>query len=398
MWRRTLGSEENTRSGNSSGRPLRGGLIGYGFISGRGHVPAYLERQKTRTDVEIVAVADICEARRAQVAQVLPHARVYPTYEALLAAEAANLDFVDICTPPAEHAVIAHAALDRGLHVLCEKPLTTTREDAVALLQHATRAQRVIFPCHNYKHAPVVVAIRDIIASGRIGKVRSVSLSTFRTSHAKGVSEWNPHWRRQLRHSGGGIAMDHGSHSFYLAFDWMGGLPTAVSARVFSFEPERYDTEDNFSSVLTFPNGIVNAQLSWTAGVRKVLYVIQGERGAITTDDDDLQIAVMRSPGGPDAPLSSLSWDVERRSISSEWMDASHTRWFNAMFDQFATAIVSDDFAGKEAQEAQLCVDIITTSYESARQGGRDLPIGAQRQRAPSAMHEVRLSKAAVGG
>jgi predicted dehydrogenase len=362
-------------------------------------VPAYLERQKIKTDVEIVAVADICEARGAEASRALPHARRYATYEELLAAESANLDFVDICTPPAYHAVIAHAALDRGLHVLCEKPLTTTREDAVALLQHAAKARRVIFPCHNYKHAPIVVAIRDVIASGRIGKVRSVSLSTYRTSHARGVAEWNPHWRRQLRHSGGGIAMDHGSHSFYLAFDWMGGWPTAVSARVFSFEAERYDTEDNFSAVLTFPNGVVNAQLSWTAGVRKVLYVVQGDQGAITADDDDLQIAMMRTPHGIDVPLSAITWETERRSISSEWMDASHTRWFNAMFDQFALAIANDDFAGKEAQDAQMCIDIITTSYDSARQGGRDLAVGSQRQRAPgAATHDLRLATAVAGG
>jgi len=358
-------------------RCLRGGLVGFGFIGSRGHLAAYRERLESRGDVEIVAVADICEARRAAAAAAWPGVRVYPTWEAMLAAEGGNLDFVDICTPPSEHAAIARAAFARGLHVLCEKPMATTRADAESMLREAQRARRVLFPCHNYKHAPVVTAIREVIESGRIGAVRSATLSTFRTSHAKGVNEWNTHWRRQLRHSGGGIAMDHGSHTFYLAFEWMRSWPTAISARTFNLEPGRWDTEDNFSAVLTFPTGIVHAHLTWTAGVRKVIYTVQGERGAITIDDDELQLAVQRATGGPDVGKGAVTWDVERRTIASDWMDASHTRWFNAMFDEFLAAVASGDFAGKQAQDAYRCIEIITTAYRSAGEACRELPLGA---------------------
>ncbi len=357
-------------------RRLRGALIGYGFIGAQGHVPAY----RKRSDVEIVAVADVCPARRALVPAQLPEAAVYESAEALLAAERGRLDFVDVATPPCDHASIAHRALDLGLHVLCEKPLTTRLADAGALLDHAVRARRVLFPAHNYKHAPVVTAIRDIIASGRIGRVRSVTLETFRNTHAKGVLEWNTHWRRSVRWSGGGIAMDHGSHTFYLTFEWLGAWPSAVTAKMSNQQPDRWDTEDNFSAVLTFPGGgLAHVHLTWTAGVRKVIYTVQGERGAITVDDDDLQLAVMRATGGPDVAQGAVTWDVERRSIASDWMDASHTRWFNAMFDRFVTAIETGDHAGKEAQDAYRCVEIITTAYRSAADACRELPLGAPR-------------------
>ena len=148
--------------------------------------------------------------------------RVYASHAELLEKEAGRISFVDITTPPAHHAEIAHAALDRGLHVLCEKPLTTTTEAARGLLDHARRARRVVFPCHNYKHAPVIKAVRRILDAGTIGPVSMVTLHTFRNTHAKGVAEWRPDWRREKRFSGGGIAMDHGSHTFYLAFDWLG--------------------------------------------------------------------------------------------------------------------------------------------------------------------------------
>lgn len=355
---------------------LRGAVIGYGFISGKGHIPSYLDRAKTKGDVQIVAVADISEARRELARKSLPEARIYSDYQSLLKAESASLDFVDISTPPCDHAKIAHAALDAGLHVLCEKPITTTLDEAKALMEKARNVQRVFFPCHNYKHAPVVKSIREVIDSGKIGEVRSVALSTYRNTHAKGVTEWKTHWRRQFEYSGGGIAMDHGSHSFYLTFEWLKNYPTAVTAKMSNLEPTQYDTEDNFSTVLTFPNGLAHCHLTWTAGVRKVIYTIQGTTGAITVDDDDMQIAIQEKTSGPDVAQGAIKWKVEKKSIASHWMDASHVSWFSALFDQFKVAIAESDYVGKEAKESYRCIEIITRAYESAKQGCKELPLG----------------------
>lgn len=354
----------------STSRPLKGALVGFGFIESKGHVPAYLKRE----DVEIVAVADTCEARRGYAQEVLPNARIYTDHEILFEQEE-GLDFVDIATPPCAHAEIALSAFHHGLHVLCEKPLTTTLEDAATLLKVAQESRRVLFPCHNYKHAPVVKAIREVIESGRLGKIRSVTLNTFRNTHAKGVPEWKTHWRREKRYSGGGIAMDHGSHTFYLTFDWPKSYPSLVTAKMANLEPDKYDTEDNFSANLTFPTGLASVQLTWTAGVRKVIYTLQGEKGAITVDDDDMQIATMRQTDGPDVAQGAVTWDVERRNISSHWMDASHVEWFNSLFDQFKKAIETQDYVGKEAKEAYLCIQLIDAAYRSAREGSRELPL-----------------------
>jgi predicted dehydrogenase len=243
------------------------------------------------------------------------------------------------------------------------------------MLECATKNQRVIFPCHNYKHAPVVRAIQEVIDSGKIGKVRALTLNTYRNTHAKGVTEWKTHWRREKRVSGGGIAMDHGSHTFYLTFDWLGTYPTAVTAKMSNLDSAKYDTEDNFSASLTFPNGMAHAHLTWTAGVRKVIYTIQGERGAITVDDDDLQIALMQSTQGPDVAQGAVEWKVEKKTISSHWMDASHVSWFNSLFDQFKVAIDTQEWVGKEAKEAYRCIELIMTAYQSAEQGCLELPL-----------------------
>src|SRR5947209_1462615 len=103
---------------------LRGALIGYGFIMEKGHAAAYRARaEHDAGDVEIVAIADVSPERRAAAQAAWPQARVYADHHALLDAEAGRLDFVDVATPPSDHAAVALEALGRGLHVLCEKPL-----------------------------------------------------------------------------------------------------------------------------------------------------------------------------------------------------------------------------------------------------------------------------------
>jgi predicted dehydrogenase len=351
---------------------LRGALIGYGFIMEKGHAAGYRQRAAAQVgdtgDVEIVAVSDISAERRAEAQAAWPHARIYEDHRALLDAEVGRIDFVDVATPPSDHAAIAIEALGRGLHVLCEKPLAASIEEARSMLRQATKAERVLYPCHNYKHAPVIKTVRGLIKSGRIGKVHLVTLQTFRNTHAKGVPGWRTDWRRERRYSGGGIAMDHGSHTFYLAFEWLGSYPTAISARAATLGP--FDTEDDFSCSMRFPTGTASAHLSWNAGVRKVLYTLHGERGAIRVEDDDVELAVQeRAAGG------GTTWKFERQAISSDWMDSSHVTWFNSLFDDFKAAIARREFVGRETEEAFLCVQLIATAYASSRDGSRELPL-----------------------
>jgi predicted dehydrogenase len=375
-------------------KKLRGAVVGYGFIMDKGHVAAY----RQRPDVELVAIADVSADRRAAAAAAWPNARVYADHGALFAAEvgAGRLDFVDIATPPSDHAAVTHAALDAGLHVLCEKPLAATIDEARAMLRHATRAERVIYPCHNYKHAPVIKAVRGVIESGRVGKVHLVTLQTFRDTHAKGVPGWRTDWRRERRYSGGGIAMDHGSHTFYLAFEWLRAYPTAITARSVAMGP--YDTEDDFSCSLRFPTGVASAHLSWNAGVRKVIYTLHGDRGAIRVEDDDIEVAVReRTPGGATEQATS-SWRFEREAISSDWMDSSHVTWFNSLFDDFKGAIERKEFVGREAEEAFLCVQLISTAYASAREGSRELPLAGLAALAGDDVSDRKIMKDVSGG
>jgi predicted dehydrogenase len=337
---------------------MRGAIVGFGVIASTGHTPAYLKMKQH----PILAVADPIEARRRAAEKLIPGVKTFASHQELLAA-GLPIDFVDIATPPSAHLEIARAAAERGLHVLCEKPITVSLAEARELLLTARDRRVTIFPCHNYKHAPVVKEMRDAIQSGRIGAVRSATLSTFRTTNAKGTPDWMTDWRRYKRHAGGGIVMDHGSHTCYLTFMFFGGAPPrTVSARTFQLDRSHdYDTEDNLCGVLCFDHGFAQMHLSWTAGVRKVIYALQGEHGAVVVDEDDAQLCERGK--------------LERRTIVSKFDDASHTEWFTSMFEQFLADVEAGRHVTAELRESYWCIATIEAIYHSAARQGAEVAV-----------------------
>jgi predicted dehydrogenase len=221
----------------------------------------------------------------------------------------------------------------------------------------------------------VVRAVGETLAEGRLGTVGALTLSTFRNTHAKGVPEWNTDWRRDRRISGGGIAMDHGSHTLYLAFDWLQSYPTSVSAKITNSQPARYDTEDNVTAVLTFPNGLAHCYLSWTAGMRKVIYTVQGSRGGLMVNDDELEIDLQHRTAGPEVAQGAVRWEVEKRSIASHWMNAGHSSWFGDVFREFRGAIERGEFVSRATLESYRCREAIDGIYRSAAEGGREVAL-----------------------
>ena len=83
-----------------------------------------------------------------------------------------------------------------------------------------------------------------------------------------------------------------------------------------------FDTEDNLACTVSFPNGTAHAHLTWTAGVRKVIYTLHGERGALRVEDDDIELTLLRPGAAPERAVT---------RAASDWMDASHAVWFRSL-------------------------------------------------------------------
>src|SRR2546427_8348262 len=243
----------------------RGALIGLGNVALHGHLPGW----RRRRDVEIVGGTDARPEQRTVLVAHAPGTRWYPTTAELLS-EAA-LDFVDICTPPASHAALIRSALERGLHVLCEKPLVGARDDLAPLARLAEKTGRVLYTVHNWHHAPIVRRTTELVDEGRIGRVNHVVWHTLRTRPAAAGDERGGKRRPRCARAGRGVLTDHGWHVFYVVNRWVGESPLSVSARLERRRHISWDVEDTASVRVTFAAATAGSLLTWAAGGRREL-------------------------------------------------------------------------------------------------------------------------------
>jgi predicted dehydrogenase len=266
---------------------------------------------------------------------------------------ARSVDFIDCCAPSALHAEFAYSALERGYHVLCEKPLALDRVEAQRLREIARRTGRTLMPVHNYRYAPVLARVTELLRSGAIGPLSRVLMEIHRPSHARGVAEWDPHWRRILRWSGGGVSVDHGSHALYLVCNWFNLLPVRVDGALSGFGPGIrgwQGTEEDAWIEARFPvGGIARIGLSWRSSARRIRITLVGERGAIFVDDSRIEVS-RPVVGGKTA------WVREERE--SDWDDASHARWLDPVLSEFLEAIERNDALPGQSEIALHCAGV----------------------------------------
>jgi len=332
---------------------LRGAIIGLGNVGMDVHVPGWRRRE----DVEIVAVTDVRPSRGVECAEELPEARWYDSAEALLA-EAA-VDFVDICTPPATHAPLIERALDRGRHVLCEKPLVCSVEELLAVTEHAAASGRVLHTVHNWHHAPIVTRTAELVRDGAIGRVTRIVWHTLRTQPA-GVRGQESNWRINPEVGGGGILTDHGWHVFYLIQRWVGEAPTSVSARLETRRHTAWPVEDTAEVRVMFPHAVAEIFLTWASEGRENWAVVEGSDGSIELRDDMLLL----TRGGR----------VQRWSCPPPLSSGSvHPDWFDPVASQFVDAVMGAGAGEDNLAEASLCATLESLARASSRHGGRAL-------------------------
>ncbi len=253
---------EGSSSSGAAPRRIRLGMVGGGqgaFIGG-------VHRMAARLDdcYELVAGALSSQPERAAASAAEVHIapeRAYADFSAMAKAEAARQDGIDvvaIVTPNHLHAPIAHAFLDAGIDVICDKPATTTLAEALTLVEKVKRTGRLFALTHNYSGYPMVRQAREMVAAGELGEIRLV--------HAEYVQDWlttdlaatgqkQAVWRSDPAQSGAGGALgDIGTHAEQLGRFISGLELSAVSADIQSFVPGR-QLDDNAHVMLRYTNG-----------------------------------------------------------------------------------------------------------------------------------------------
>jgi predicted dehydrogenase len=319
---------------------LRGAIIGFGAVAANGHCPAYAQSREAK----IVAVVDRTKERRTAARESLPGVATFATIEELAAG--AEIDFVDICTPPAWHGEPMLDALARGWNVLCEKPLLLDLVELEKARNLARDRGRAVVPVHNWKYAPIIRRATEILRSGAIGGLREVEIKTLRVEDCAVADPDHPNWRRDPAIAGGGVLLDHGWHAIYLARYWLGGEPAEVRAKLHRSTPK--GVEDEAALTLSFPGGQAKIFLTWRADVRRNTMRLTGERGEIAIDDD-----ILRS--GTDSI----------RFESALSAGSHHADWFAAMLPDVIASFQAPATALESFEEAATCLSVIRRTYQA---------------------------------
>jgi predicted dehydrogenase len=234
-------------------------------------------------------------ARRSGAALGLDPARVYDSYAEMARQEAARedgIEAVSIVTPNHMHAPVAKVFLEAGIHVICDKPVTTNSADA-RMLQALARARGLIFAVtHNYSAYPMVRQAQQMVRQGQLGELRNVQVQYAQDWLAEPIEQSGQKqaaWRTDPAQSGGGAIGDIGTHAWQLADTIVGRPLHSLAAELSSLVPGRA-VDDN-----------VQVLLRYEGGARGMLWASQVAIGHA----NDLRIGVYGSQG-------SLQWRQEQ--------------------------------------------------------------------------------------
>ena len=227
----------------------------------------------------------------------LPAHRVYSSFKEMAAIEAAlpadeRIDFVSIVTPNHLHAPVATAFLERGFHVVCDKPLTLTLKEAVALREVVKKSGKVFAVTHNYTGYPMVKEARELVRSGKLGKILKIVAEypqgwLMDLIEAQGQKQ--AAWRTDPKRAGAsGCLGDIGTHAENLGRYITGLEIESLCAEFTTFVPGRKLEDD------------ANLLIRYKGGAKGILYASQISCG----EENNLNIRVYGTK-------ASLAWHQE---------------------------------------------------------------------------------------
>ena len=179
-------------------RVLKCAVVGLGRIAWSDHLP-FLKKDPR---FELTALVDPLEERGKEGCELFGVPRFYPSVEALLEKEIPDLAV--ICSPTGFHAQQSIAFLKKGVHVFCDKPVASSLEETLAMFEEAKKNDRKLMIYQPRRLFPNSYAIRQILASGKLGKIYQVKLAI------NGYSRRND-WQAFLKY-GGGMLRNYGAH------------------------------------------------------------------------------------------------------------------------------------------------------------------------------------------
>jgi predicted dehydrogenase len=224
----------------------------------------------------LAAVCDIIPEKAHELA-ALYNARAYFSIETLIEAEK-DLDVVSICTPNGLHAYHSIVALSSGVNVLCEKPLCIDVKDGKKMMEAAAKAGKQLFVVKQNRYNPPVVFLKELITSGKLGKIFSFQVNCFWNRPAGYYTDW-----KGKKDLDGGTLFTQFSHFIDLLY-WLLGDVSAVKAIAKNFAHPSIEFEDTGVVLLEMETGAIGSLNYTVNSFRKNMegsFTIFAEKGTI---------------------------------------------------------------------------------------------------------------------
>lgn len=348
---------------------IRVGIAGTGYTVGiaNNHVNGY---KYCAEDCELVALYDIVPGRAARWAEEKQlEVKICETFDALLD----EVDAVSICTPNYAHVPMVIRALEKGKHVLCEKPLSTDAKSCKAAVSYGKSTDRVQMIGFSYRGIPAVRWMREQIAAGKLGKV-----FTWRETLG-GCRIANPdvqlEWRMQEDLSGTGALADFGCHMIDLC-DWVlqgtCGEIKAVQGFTSRSIPQRerifgegfadVTNDDSATFNMRFAGGTLASFVTSRLGILRHTIEVYGEGGMMLFRDDlpnEVEVWRKEKNGGYTGSPEKIAVPEELR------MDP----WFNAETAEFLSCIKTGRQPARSFERAMYIQEIIDKIKQSCESG-----------------------------
>jgi predicted dehydrogenase len=334
---------------DSTHRPLRAGVVGLGMM-GRNHVRVWDEVVE---EADLVAVADPDPAAVAR-ATAGRRARGFESVERMLAEE--ELDLVSIVAPTSLHLPATLAAIDAGASVLVEKPIAATREEALAMIDAARSAGRMLTVGHIERFNPAIRELRRRLEADELGRIFQISATRLGPFPAR------------IRDVG--VVVDLAPHDL----DVMRFLVRAEPVRIYAETERRIHTEheDLFNGTVRFANGVLGVlNINWVTPTKRRVLTVTGERGMYVADYISQDLVLYANPEaaetsqahGTGTPVTTVT-EGERisRAVRREEPLAVELR-------EFARAVRAGGPPPVEPHDAMVALLLARKMVESAQNG-----------------------------
>lgn len=355
-------------------RRLRLGMVG----GGRGAFIGAVHRMAARLDDrwELVAGALSSDPERARLSGqdlLLKPERIYGDFNEMAKRERRRKDGIDavaIVTPNHAHAAAARAFLKAGIHVICDKPLTTTRREADQLAKLARDSGLVFAVTHNYTGYPLVREARALVQAGELGPIRVVQVEyaqDWLATRTEETGNKQAEWRTDPARSGpAGAVGDIGTHAFNLAEFITADEVTSLAAELHTFvEGRRLD--DNAHMMLRFASGAKG--MLWCSqvatGLENGLRIrVYGEQAGLEWHQENPNVLVFTPLGEPPRLLRRNGAGTGEASRAASRIPAGHPEGYLEGFAQLYRDVAEQIAARLEKREANpLALQVPTVEH-----------------------------------